>query len=987
MVVLKPWYTVVRPREDLRQGKPLDAAEFAVHLDHVRDGRAPEYYQDPEKFFDRTYLTNNLCDFAAEVVRRLSGEQTQTSAVFNMATQFGGGKTHALTLLYHLATKGSETDQLPGVPAILEKANVSSIPKAATAVFVGTEFDTITGRGGADGTPLRKTPWGEIAYQLGGVESFNKVKKHDEEMIAPGGDIIRAMLPKGQPCLILMDEMMNYVNRSRKIDKSNQLYSFLQNLSETARAENALVLVVSIPASEMEMTTEDHADYDRFKKLLNRLGKHVIMSTPSESTEIIRRRLFEWDGITEDGRKTIKEYSRWAMDHRDQMPGDFQIDNAPEAFRATYPFHPAVISVFERKWRTLPKFQQTRGILRLLALWISINYKKGNEGNYKDALIDLGSAPLDNTMFRTAVFEQLGEDRLEAAVTTDIAGKKDSRAVNLDDESKDVIGKSRLHQKVSTSIFFESNGGQTAAEGRKFATLPEVRFSVGGPGLDIGNVETVIDALAPPNGACFYLDALHNKYWYGVKPNLVKMHADRMATLSSTRQKMIEETVYSEIQKEFQKKAEIRPIFFPNKTNDVSDRPELALVVFSPEKPRTDKKSCDFLQSLFRENGNSSRTFKSALIVIMAENHTLLEDKAKNILAWEDLTDDPTIGLDDTQKIQAKTNRINAERDLKEAVWRTYKYILLLGKNNEIQEISLGMINSSGALSIVTLIIERLKRDDILTPAVKPGKIVKNWPPAMTRWNTKSVRDAFFSSPLFPRVMNDAIIKETIARGVTEGLFGYASEQIPGKFDPFFFNESISSADVEFSDDVFIVTSEEAQRMKVPSILTSIEMSIDSTNVKPGEKVQVTAIGRDQYGQMISLDDVDWSAKGGSVDEYGNFIAGVKETEAFITVKSKGISTTLPLKVTVAPIINPPSPQKMEWSGEVQPQKWMNFYTKVLGRFATKKGLKILINIEVFEKDGINNSIIEETKTALRELGLNDEISLKKDINYFEREE
>jgi hypothetical protein len=449
---------------------------------------------------------------------------------------------------------------------------------------------------------------------------------------------------------------------------------------------------------------------------------------------------------------------------------------------------------------------------------------------------------------------------------------------------------------------------------------------------------------------------------------------------------MIEETVYSEIQKEFQKKAEIRPIFFPNKTNDVADRPELALVVFSPEKPRTDKKSCDFLQSLFKENGNSSRTFKSALIVIMAENHTLLEDKAKNILAWEDIADDPTIGLDDTQKIQAKTNRTNAERDLKEAVWRTYKYILLLGKNNEIQEINLSMANSSSAASIVTLILERLKRDDILTPSVKPGKIVKNWPPAMTRWNTKSVRDAFFSSPLFPRVMNDTIIKETIARGVSEGLFGYASEQIPGKFDPFFFNESISSTDIEFSDDVFIVTSEEAKRMQVPSVLTSIELSVDSTNIKPGEKIQVVAIGRDQYGQMISLDDVEWEAKGGSVDEYGNFIAGIKETEAFITVKSKGLSSTITLKVTDAPVIII-SPQKMEWSGEVQPQKWMNFYTKVLGRFATKKGLKIRINIEVSEKEGFNDSLIEETKTALRELGLNDEISLKKDANYLEKEE
>src|SRR3990172_9065330 len=105
-MALKPWYKVVTPREDLREGKPLDAAEFAVHLDQVRDGRAPSDYQKPEQFFERTYLTQTLTGLAAEVTRRLSGEKTETSAVFNMATQFGGGKTHALTLLYHLRNMG-----------------------------------------------------------------------------------------------------------------------------------------------------------------------------------------------------------------------------------------------------------------------------------------------------------------------------------------------------------------------------------------------------------------------------------------------------------------------------------------------------------------------------------------------------------------------------------------------------------------------------------------------------------------------------------------------------------------------------------------------------------------------------------------------------------------------------------------------------------------------------------------------------------------
>ena len=124
---LKPWYKVVTPREDLREGRPLDAAEFAVHLDQVRDGRAPSDYQNPEQFFERTYLTQTLSTLGAEVIRRLSGEKTETSAVFNMATQFGGGKTHALTLLYHLATGGRKADKWAGVSRLLEKAGAVAI--------------------------------------------------------------------------------------------------------------------------------------------------------------------------------------------------------------------------------------------------------------------------------------------------------------------------------------------------------------------------------------------------------------------------------------------------------------------------------------------------------------------------------------------------------------------------------------------------------------------------------------------------------------------------------------------------------------------------------------------------------------------------------------------------------------------------------------------------------------------------------------------
>src|SRR5216684_2120853 len=330
---LKPWYKIVTPREDLREDKPLDASEFAVHLDQVRDKRAPEVYQNPARFFERTFLTKGLSGLAAEVLRRLSGTKTETSAVFNMTTQFGGGKTHSLLLLYHLASHGDAARDWQGVSRLRELAGIKAIPQAKVAVFVGTEFDPISGRGGSDGTPLRQTPWGEIAYQLGGDEALAVLKEHEKQGIAPGGDVIRRFLPPAQPVLIVMDELMNFVSRSRKSGMAAQLYSFLHNLSEEARGRDNMVLAVSIPASELEMSAEDQSDYERFKKLLDRVGKAVMMSAESETSEIIRRRLFEWDenAVTSDGRVllnrdaigTCNEFGDWVKDHRQQVPEQF----------------------------------------------------------------------------------------------------------------------------------------------------------------------------------------------------------------------------------------------------------------------------------------------------------------------------------------------------------------------------------------------------------------------------------------------------------------------------------------------------------------------------------------------------------------------------------------------------------------------------------------------------------------------------------------
>jgi len=916
-MALKPWYKVVTPREDLRDGRPLDASEFAVHLDHVRDNRAPADYQEPQRFFDRTFLTKNLIELASTAVRRLSGIKVETSAVFNLTTQFGGGKTHALTLLYHLAKGGPKASSWKGVPSILESAGVKSAPEAATAIFVGTEFDSLTGRGGKDGTPLRKTPWGEIAFQIGGKDAFAVVAKHDQEQTAPSSEVIRAFLPKDKPVLILMDELLNYMGRNRKSGLTGQLYSFVQNLSEEARAQDRVVLAVSLPSMLDEMTPEDESDFDRFQKLLDRLGKAMIMSAETETSEIIRRRLFEWGGLPEDGRKAAQEYGDFVLDNRTQFPNWFPADNAKDAFAASYPFHPTLLSVFERKWQALPRFQQTRGILRLLALWVSHAYQAGFKGAHKDALIVMGTAPLDDPMFRSAAFEQLGGAKLEGAVTTDICGKKDSHAVRLDKEAVDTIKKARLHQKVATSIFFESNGGQSKTE----ATLPEIRLAVAEPEIEIGNIETVLETLST---TCYFLSSEKNRYRFSLSPNLNKLLADRRASVQS---KKIEERLRAEIQKVFTAGGGVERVFFPEKSGQISDRPALTLVVVAPEQSLTDKATRDFIEGATKECGTSGRTYKSGLVWAVPDSSDALRDEARKVLAWEDIADESDeLRLDETQKKQLGANVDKAQRDVKESVWRTYKNLVLLGKDNTWKTVDLGLVHSSAAKSIVELVLNRLRQDGDIEDAVSPNFLARNWPPAFKEWSTKAVRDAFFASPQFPRLLNAESLKETIIRGVENGMLAYVGKKPNGSYAPFHWKSSLTIFDVELSDDMYIVQRETAEAYAAGK-------STPPPTLQPPQPLPSGT---------------------GAIPPAPPPLSGTGATSPPVSAGNAG---------------------RVTWQGDVPPQKWMNFYTKVLSKFATQTGLKLALKVEIAPEGGVSNQKVDEIKVALRELGLSDEIS------------
>jgi hypothetical protein len=429
--------------------------------------------------------------------------------------------------------------------------------------------------------------------------------------------------------------------------------------------------------------------------------------------------------------------------------------------------------------------------------------------------------------------------------------------------------------------------------------------------------------------------------------------------------------------------------YFPEKSGQVPDRAVLTFVVLAPELSLEDEtKTMRFIEQATREHGSSSRTFKNALVWCVPDSGAALADEARKILAWSDIRDNDLDRLDDAQKRQLNENLRKAERDLCECVWRTYKNLVLLGTDNSLHAKDLGLVHSSAAKDLLTLMLDRLKHDGDVEEAVSPNRLIKHWP-AMTAWSTKGVRDAFFASPLLPRLLNPDSVRDTIARGVQNGLLAYVGKGKGDRYEPFHFKESLATEDVEVSDEMFVITADEAKKNIEPPRLTTLAVSPANATVEPGKKQTYSVRGLDQHGRDIDAGTVTWSATGGTIGADAVFQAGPDEGNFLVTATAGGA------KATAAVTIRKPGekraddeeeeeilqkkkePTSLSWEGQVPAQKWMNFYTKVLSKFAASKGLKLTVRFELTGDGPISPQKIEETRVALRELGLDDTINLK----------
>ena len=817
---MEPWYKVVTPRDEVRRGRSFDPSEFAIALEQVVRGEGPVDYRDPVKFIARTSFTKALREHSRMVLRRLCGETTDSAPVMTLITQFGGGKTHTLTLLYHLVKHAGKLGASDEVAELLRDAGVKSLPKAKVAVFVGGAWDPQDGR---------ETPWMDIAHQLAGDAGVALLGKDPHK--APGTDAIARLIgASGGSCLFLFDEVLNCLNRHREL--AEPFHAFVQNLTVAVTGAERSAALISLPRSETEMTPWDQDWQDKLSRVVRRVAKDLIVNDESEISEVIRKRLFESLGKESSRRAVAKAYAAWCFRSRNDLPPEWTaVDRATtdanaqdllaSRFEACYPFHPATLTVFQRKWQSLRQFQQTRGTLAMLAQWVSLALADGYRRARQEPLITLGSAPIDELSFRSAILGQLGEPRLVAAMASDI-GATNSHAVALD---ADASGPLRdIHRRVGVAVLFESSGGQ----GEKVAHLPDLRFALGEPEVGIASIDNAVLALARKG---YYVRKVGSDgYRFGINPTLNKVVSDRRASLD---EEEVSRQTLSLIKSQFQRDARLPVVMFPANGTDVPDTSRLTIVVAAPDMTLdASGQTRAILAGWTKTRGTSPRLFPGGLLWCVKKPGRDLHDRVETWLAWKRVAKELNDGtlphdFDKTERADIATQLREAEEMAQDEVWASYRYLVIADREQAdgLQLLDLAAGHAGNHESLSGRVIATLKMESVLNDSVGASYLERRWPPALAQagaWPLGGLRQAFLSGALTRLLDVDAVLKAKIPEFVASGAFALASgAKGDGTYERVWFSpDAVDPDEIVFESDVFLLKRERARALAAAETTT-----------------------------------------------------------------------------------------------------------------------------------------------------------------------
>lgn len=801
---LPSWRTVMQPHPDVAEGR-YRAAEFAADLAQVSRGEGAYEYRDPVEFFARTYVTEGMAGLLVESLQRLSGNGGEP--VIQLKTAFGGGKTHSMLALYHMVRGGINIDRVSNLKPVLDRAGLTELPRANVAVLVGTSLDP-TRKKNPSNLPGHtvSTIWGEMAYQLvtsaGKPDLYEIVKDADKKGVSPGSENLKLLLNACGPCLILMDELVAYAKKIYGVDglpagSYDNFITFIQEITEAARASENSIVVASIPESDIEIGGD--AGKTALETIEHTFGRMESIWKPvaaNEGFEVVRRRLFLDCKDPETRDLVCTAFSNMYQENSADFPLEAKEVEYRNRLIACYPIHPEVFDRLYEDWATLEKFQRTRGVLRLMAAVIHELWMANDAG----AMIMPGSIPLNMPTVRDELVRHL-PDTWNSIIDREVDGKN---SIPFQKDKANIrYGQKLAARRVARTVMLGS-APTVRDQVVRGLEASRIRLGVVQPGENIADFN---DALNTLHGSLSYLYNSPNgsRYWYDVRPTLRKTAEDRASQVN-------EVDVNMEIESRLKKLRKENPFaglhVCPASSLDVPDEQAVRLVIlrtsdtYKSKNKRT--QAMETVESILNTRGTSPRIYRNMLAFVAPDldNMYSLQAEVKRFIAWKSImSDKDDLNLDGNQIRETQNNLDRSNQTVELRIKETYCWLLVpfIDQFEDMKKIQWEISNIGGSdESIVSKAARKM---------IQSEQIITNWAPALLQmclddllWKdsndiqVKKLWEYLSTYCYLPRLSGYGVLEDAICKGLpSDEYFGIAGNYANDRYVDLKFNQTVFS--------------------------------------------------------------------------------------------------------------------------------------------------------------------------------------------------
>ena len=792
---LPAWFNVVVPQSDIRDGV-LDESIFAANIEEVASGTAPVVYQDIRYFFECTYVTEGIKELIRRVVQALNGQESQ-NRVISLQTGFGGGKTHSLISLYHVVKDSSTFKRLDTASSILEPQDMPQFDHARVAVFTQNTVSVVDGHKVSDDI-ITHTLWGELAWQLGGREGYERVRNADIQMVAPTAQDIKPIIEGASPALILIDELADYCNRaSGKVVGSGTLFtqtnSFIQTLTEVVASVPKTVLICTLPASAREVASSEIGQeiLSALETRVVRVGSSVKPVDDEEIYEVVRRRLFDritnYDVIEQVARK----YKDMYHNRRDSLPAEADRVAYVERIKKAYPFHPELIDLFHIRWGSDSKFQRTRGVLRLLASIVKDLWSRKSSLAGTQALIQTSDVRLENLPTLQSQITSLMGSQWDSVMHADVFGTI-SNAYKLDEQNVgNHIGEYHLATAVTTTVLMASIGSSS----QRGLTLKQLKLCLLKPDafqhIDIDSTVNQLENVVH----YMYKSSIggEQSFWFQSKPNINIL-------VNQAKGDVKEEEVNAEIMRMVKQSVvnlgQVKVLVDP--TGDVPEQKQLTFVVMHPKYTVAAggdvSRSAQYaIKQMAQMKGSSQRVYRNTMLFLVCSEagKAALSMKLREYLASDKIMTEYSSQLDQDQRKDIADRKRMSGDAAKEQLIHAYNTVVKCERDTlRTQEISTFATDFAAQITVKTL--SELHDNGIVLRKIGLNIINRNglMPTIEKPVKVNDLYEAFLRFDDKPMILNADAVKETVNRYCEEGMWNVGTGD-PEHFSRIYHNETI----------------------------------------------------------------------------------------------------------------------------------------------------------------------------------------------------